>query len=186
MTSILPFDELNAFNDQIRAQFAQGVRLSKQDDYEDILDELLDLFLLSYARANEVTNAKLSSDWIPSIQDVMETVNEKVAGKTWEERIKEWFDNGGTGDDIIRIAETESHRIANRSALDTAKKAGATKKTWLTMMDDKVRESHDYLLGVTVGIDDEFITFDGDRAQAPSMFSLPENNINCRCELEFE
>lgn len=186
MTSILPFDELNAFNDQIRAQFAQGVRLSKQDNYEDILDELLDLFLLSYARANEVTNAKLSSDWIPSIQDVMETVNEKVAGKTWEERIKEWFDNGGTGDDIIRIAETESHRIANRSALDTAKKAGATKKTWLTMMDDKVRESHDYLLGVTVGIDDEFITFDGDRAQAPSMFSLPENNINCRCELEFE
>lgn len=186
MTSILPFDELNAFNDQIRAQFAQGVRLSKQDDYEDILDELLDLFLLSYARANEVTNAKLSSDWIPSIQDVMETVNEKVAGKTWEERIKEWFDNGGTGDDIIRIAETESHRIANHSALDTAKKAGATKKTWLTMMDDKVRESHDYLLGVTVGIDDEFITFDGDRAQAPSMFSLPENNINCRCELEFE
>lgn len=186
MTSILPFDELNAFNDQIRAQFAQGVRLSKQDNYEDILDELLDLFLLSYARANEVTNAKLSSDWIPSIQDVMETVNEKVAGKTWEERIKEWFDNGGTGDDIIRIAETESHRIANRSALDTAKKAGATKKTWWTMMDDKVRESHDYLLGVTVGIDDEFITFDGDRAQAPSMFSLPENNINCRCELEFE
>lgn len=186
MTSILPFDELNAFNDQIRAQFAQGVRLSKQDNYEDILDELLDLFLLSYARANEVTNAKLSSDWIPSIQDVMETVNEKVAGKTWEERIKEWFDNGGTGDDIIRIAETESHRIANRSALDTAKKAGATKKTWLTMMDDKVRETHDYLLGVTVGIDDEFITFDGDRAQAPSMFSLPENNINCRCELEFE
>lgn len=185
MTSILPFDELNAFNDQIRAQFAQGVRLSKQDDYEDILDELLDLFLLSYARANEVTNAKLSSDWIPSIQDVMETVNEKVAGKTWEERIKEWFDNGGTGDDIIRIAETESHRIANRSALDTAKKAGATKKTWVTMLDDRVRETHDYLEGVQVNIDDDFYTFDGSHAPAPGMFGIPEEDINCRCELLF-
>ena len=90
-----------------------------------------------------------------------------------------------TVDDIVRIAETESHRIANTSALDTARHGGATKKTWVTMLDDRVRETHDYLEGMTVGIDDDFYTYDGDHAPAPSLFQLASNNVNCRCELIF-
>lgn len=180
MTSILPFDELNALRTKV-----QGIKQLKKEDEEDIIDELLDLFLLAYAMGNEVTNANLLSSWQPTVDDVMKTVDEEVAGKTWRERTEEYFSNGGTGDDIIRIAETETHRIANEAALKTAKQGGAKTKTWLTVLDDRVRETHDYLESVTVGIDDEFITFDGDRAQAPGLFSLPQNNINCRCELAF-
>ena len=182
--SILPFDELNAFSDSIRYRYGQ--EKLKPEDKEDIIDEMLDLFLLAYTQGNEVTSMNLGTSWQPTIEDVNDTVNAEVAGKTWKERTEDYFANGGSVDDIVRIVETETHRIANTAALATAKKAGATSKTWLTMMDDKVRDTHDYLLGVKVGIEDDFITFDGDRAQAPGMFGMAENNVNCRCELVFE
>ena len=88
-------------------------------------------------------------------------------------------------DDLIRIAETETHRDANTAALETAQKAGAKNKTWVTMLDDKVRETHVYLEGMTVSIGDDFYTYDGDHAPAPGLFDLAENNVNCRCELVF-
>ena len=183
MTSILPFDELNRFEATLRERFADG-KLVKEDE-EDIIDEMLDLFLLAYAQGNSVTNANLSSDWMPTVDDVMKVVDERVAGKTWRERVEEYFSSGGSVDDLVRIAETETHRDANTAALDTAKRAGATRKTWATMLDDKVRETHDYLEGMTVDIDDEFYTYDGDHASAPGLFELAENNVRCRCELLF-
>lgn len=180
--TILPFDEINALSYELRNRFPNGL---KQEEREDIIDEMLDLFLLAYARGKEVTSLSFPSEWKPKTDDVMRVVDKPVAGETWRDRVDEWFDNGGTADDIIRIVETESHRIANESAIETAQRGGATQKTWATMLDDRVRETHDYLEGVTVGIDDDFITYDGDKAQAPGLFDLPENNINCRCELIF-
>ena len=190
MTSILPFDELNSLEATLREKFPDGKlvnadgNLVKSDLY-DVIDMMLDLFLLAYAQGNSVTNANLSSDWTPNVDDVMKIVDEKVAGKTWRERVEDYFANGGSVDDLVRIAETETHRDANTAALDTAKKAGAKNKTWVTMMDDRVRETHDYLEGMTVSIDDDFYTYDGDHASAPGLFELAENNVNCRCELMF-
>lgn len=182
-TSVLPFDELNKFADQIRNRY--GKEKLKAEDAEDIIDELFDLFLLSYAMGNEVTGENLGKSWRPSVDDVEKTVNAKVAGKTWKERVEDYFANGGSVDDIVRIAETEMHRIANTAALDTAKKIGATKKTWATMRDDKVRTDHDYLEGSTVGIDEDFYTWQGYHAPAPGMFGVAEEDVNCRCELIF-
>ena len=182
-TSVLPFDELNRFADQIRQRY--GKEKLKSEDAEDIIDELLDLFLLAYALGNEVTNENLSYNYQPTVDEALEVVDAKVAGKTWRERTEDYFANGGNVDDIVRIVETETHRIANTSALNTARKAGATKKTWVTMLDDRVRETHDYLEGVSVPIDEDFYTYDGDHASAPGLFDLAENNVNCRCELIF-
>lgn len=224
MKSVLPFDELNSFKEQLRERFVlvNGRSLQKEEE-EDIIDEMLDLFLLAYATGNEVTNASLSSNWKPSLDEVMKVVDKKVAGKNWRDRAEEHFTkarNGeipilsdrdakseedsttarsqgsteradsGTGetnllDSIIRIAETETHRDSNEAALETAINGGATTKTWLTMADDRVRDTHIYLENVTVGIDEDFYTYDGDHAPAPGLFSLPENNINCRCELMY-
>jgi len=186
MASILPMDELNRVDSEIRERFGDET-LEKRDkrDEEDIIDELLDLFLLAYAMGNSITNDSLSSDYSPSVDDVMKVVDAKVAGKTWRERVEDYFSNGGTGADIARIADTEMHRIANTAALDTAKMAGARNKTWITMLDDRVRDTHDYLEGQTVSIDDDFYTYDGDHASAPGLFELAENNVNCRCELLF-
>lgn len=187
MRSVLPFDELNRFvTVTLPTHFdANGMIKSKKDE-EDIIDELLDLFLLAYALGNEVTNASLSSDWTPTLDEVMETVDKEVAGKTWRERVEDYFANGGSAGDIVRIAETETHRDANTAALNTAIHAGAKAKTWVTMLDDKVRDTHVPLEGVSVPIDAEFYTWDGDHAPAPGLFELAENNVNCRCELMFE
>ena len=186
MASILPFDELNTFVDRIRNRFPDGVLpFLNPVEQEDIIDEMLDLFLLAYATGNTVTNDNLDGNWQPTLEDIDNVVNERVAGETWEQRARNYFVNGGTGDDLIRIAETETHRIANESALKTAREDGARFKTWMTMMDDRVRETHEYLLGETRGIDEDFYTFDGDHASAPGRFELAENNVNCRCELVF-
>lgn len=183
MASILPFDELNRFDSEIRERFGKE-KLQKRDK-EDIIDMFLDLFLLAYAMGNSVTNENFSSSYAPSVDDVMKVVDAKVAGKTWRERVEEYFANGGTGEDLARIADTETHRIANTAALDTARYAGARNKTWVTMLDDRVRDTHDYLEGQTVGIDEDFYTYDGDHASAPGLFELAENNVNCRCEILF-
>ena len=182
----MPFDELNAFIERLRTRYADGqLPQGNKAEEEDIIDELLDLFLLAYAMGNSVTNENLSSDWIPPVDEVMEVVDAKVAGETWRERVEDYFANGGSVDDLVRVAETETHRDANTAALDAAKRAGATSKTWITMMDDRVRDSHDYLLGQTVGIDEDFYTWDGAHAPAPGMFGVPEEDCNCRCELIF-
>lgn len=185
MASVLPFDELNKLSDGIRQRYGKEPLPQSREEEEDIIDELLDLFLLAYAQGNEVTNANLASDWMPPVDEVMRVVDKSIAGKTWRERVEEHFDNGGTVDDIVRIAETETHRIANTAALETAKRGGAKSKTWATMLDDRVREQHEWLEGVTVGIDEDFYTDDGDHASAPGLFSLASNNVNCRCELIF-
>ena len=190
MASILPFDELNSLEDRLKAMFPDGKLVNAdgnfvKSDLYDVIDMMLDLFLLAYAQGNSVTNANLSSDWTPNVDDVMKIVDEKVAGKTWRERVEDYFANGGSVDDLVRIAETETHRDANTAALDTAKKAGAKNKTWVTMGDEKVRDPHQYLDGVTIGIDDEFITYDGGHSQAPGLFGVPELDINCRCYLIF-
>ena len=180
----MPFDELNKFPSCLRNRFPSGKLLPSE--YEDTIDELLDLFLLAYSTGHDVTMEDLPSKWDPTLDDVMETVDKKVAGKTWRERVEEYFSNGGSVEDIVRIADTETHRIANESALTTAQKCGATSKTWVTMMDDKVRDSHVPLEGVTVPLDADFYTWDGDHAPAPGLFSMAENNVNCRCELKYK
>ncbi len=114
MASVMPFDEMNKLEENIRERFASG-KLEKQDE-EDIIDEMLDLFLLAYATANAVTNENLSFNYEPTLSNVMEVVDERVAGETWRERVERYFADGGTGDDIIRIIETETHRISNTAA----------------------------------------------------------------------
>lgn len=217
MRSILPFDEINRLTADIRERLKNKEQISRID----IIDEMLDLFLLTYATANRVTGESLSYEYEPTLDEVMSVVDKEVAGKTWRERTEEYLDeyvsaegseqtastevsqsvNAAVGNaerkeqtspserianDLVRIIETESHRIANESALNTAGKAGATMKKWVTMMDDKVRDNHQFLEGQSVPYDADFYSPDGDHARAPGLFALPENNINCRCELTFE
>lgn len=185
MASILPFDELNRFTVDLRERFPDGTIATSVDDFEDILDMMFDLFSYSFFYGSGITGKSLGSTWKPSDKMRDEVVNKKVAGKTWRERAEEYFLNGGTVDDLVRIVETETHRDANEAALTTAKRVGAKTKTWITMMDDRVREAHQPLQSVTVPIDDVFVTWDGYETQAPGMFGVPELDINCRCELVF-
>ena len=184
MTSILPFDELNRLEVEIRDRFGDE-HLKIDDDYEDVIDMMLDLFLLAYAMGNSVTNENLSSNYQPSVDEVMSVVDAKVAGETWRERVENYFANGGTGADLARIATTETHRIANQAAYETAKKAGATEKTWHCMMLPTSRDTHIYLDGVTAPLDGEFYSFKGGSTQFPGQWGIAEEDVNCLCWLSF-
>lgn len=186
MKSILPFDELNALKVRIRRHFDETTgRIKSRKDCEDILDELLDLYLLAYAEAVDAINSQFGTGVEPTAQEIQEVVFKRIDGATWQDRVLEWYMQGGTITEIMRIAETELHRIGNTAAYNTAVSAGATTKKWLTMLDERVRDTHVYLESVSVPIDAEFYTYDGDHAQAPGLFERPENNINCRCELAY-
>ena len=183
--NIMPFDELNAFKEQLPIHFdADGHIRSKQDE-EDIIDELLDLFLLAYANSVEDVNNALNSSVKPPLSNVMETVDKEIAGKTWRERVHEYAENGGTIGDIIRIAETETHRDSNEAAYKAAVEAGATRKTWNTVLDDRVREDHEWLQGVTAPIDGYFYSPQGDKTLFPGQWGVPEQDVNCRCYLTY-
>ena len=180
---LMPFDELNRLEAAL-PEYMNRENKSKAD-LDSLLDMLEDLFLLSYANGVASANLMLGADISADVSDVQDTVDRKIAGETWRDRVREYFSNGGSVADIVRIMETETHRDYNEAALTTARKAGAKSKTWMTMMDDRVRETHDYLQSMTVGIDEEFYTYDGDHAYAPGGFELAENNVSCRCTLIF-
>lgn len=182
---LMPFDELNAFKLKLAEHFdSEGHVRSKQDE-EDIIDELFELFLLSYAQGAEAANTQLSSSYVPSLDDVIVTVDAKVAGKTWRERVSEYFTSGGTIADIIRIAETEAHRDSNAGAFETAKAVGATEKEWHCMLLPTSRDTHVYLDGVKAPIDGEFYSYMGGSTKYPGQWGIAEEDVNCLCWLTY-
>lgn len=185
--TILPIDEINGFSKRIERHFGSDGKIKSKEDAEDIIDELLDLLLLSYANGATATNTELGTAVMPPVEAVDEAVNKVIAGETWRDRVIGYYESGGTLYDIQKIAETDATRIYNEGALGAvvANNATATtSKRWATMLDDRVRDTHSYLEGMEVPFDAEFYSYDGDHAAAPGMFELPENNINCRCVIE--
>ena len=185
MASVMPFDELNAFKGQLQIHFDESGHIRSKEDEEDIIDEMLDLFLLAYANGEITTNADLGSDITATSEEAMSTINRDIAGKTWEERVREYFESGGTIGDIIRVAETETHRDSNEAAYRTAVAAGATTKEWHCMLLPTSRDTHIYLDGVTAPIDGEFYSFKGGSTQFPGQWGIAEEDVNCLCWLTY-
>ena len=112
-------------------------------------------------------------------------VDKEYDGESIFTKFDNYYENGDT-DAMTRLMESEYNRVYNQGSLDMAKSTGkAVYKTWVTMADDRVRETHDYLEGQTIPINDKFVTLDLDEADAPGGFSLPDNNVNCRCTLTY-
>jgi len=184
MSRILPLDELNVLIRKYETS-SPDTPISRLYDLDDIIDDLLDLFLLAIANGVVSINDQFGTDYQPGAEQIENVIYKKIDGLTWKDRVTDWYNNGGTGYDIARIAETESHRIGNDMAFQAAKEAGATKKTWLTMLDERVRDTHFYLESISVGIEDDFYTYDNDHAPYPGAFGRAENNIGCRCEIAY-
>lgn len=203
MDRLPPFDELNNLRSELEQDFAGGLeQRKKRKPY--IIDEILEMLIMAYMYGNEAGNEMLYGPTELPNGEVKRTVDidldemddaifRIIAGKDWQQRVSEYLDDlNGTVDEIIRVVDTDMNRVYNDSVLNVG--AGAetvvageptrpVMKTWETMLDDKVRDTHEYLEGVTVPRDREFYTFDGDKAQYPGGFELPQNNINCRCRI---
>ena len=176
MSNVFHWDELEIIRKDAEILFG-GVKKPEKKKVEEFCDYLEFVLCLVYAYgwhdAEEIVGIVPFKDGIDT-----ETVNAVIAGETFRERITE----DKSYEEVLRIIDTESHRDYNTAVYTAAKTSGVpVKKMWNTMLDDKVRETHRYLEGIKVGIDDLFYTEDGDSALYPGGFSDPMNNINCRC-----
>ena len=184
----------------------------KRDRIDEILEMLIMAYMFGNESANTMLFGPDIVDTIDpdepnrpvriDVDDMNKSVFKDIAGKDWEQRVSEYYDSdSGTVDDVIRVVDTDMNRVYNDSVLDVGEKAnsgrvewtnedvpapdpnGKVMKTWVTMADPKVRETHVYLEGMRVPVGRRFFSYDGDSARYPGDFSDPSNNINCRCRI---
>ena len=186
---MIDFDEINALAEQkineyftVDNEYQTGQRITKADR-EELEDDIEELLIMSLALGGDDLSKELGltpNDL--SAQRKYEILYTKVDGKTWRERSKDYT----TPAEYLRMVNTEVPRVYNTSKFEYAEKVeGEVKKMWKTYGDERVRETHAFLDDVAVPLHDRFYTYDGDSALYPSGFTLPENNINCRCILQY-
>lgn len=184
----------------------------KRDRIDEILEMLIMAYMYGNESANTMLFGPDIVDTIDQdepnrpvridVDDMNKSVFKDIAGKDWQQRVSEYYDSdSGTIDDVIRVVDTDMNRVYNDSVLDVGEKANAGRvewsnedlpapdtkdrvmKTWQTMLDNRVRDTHEYLEGMTVPVGRRFYTYDGDSARYPGDFSNPANSINCRCRI---
>lgn len=190
--NLMPYDELNTFRQMVTEYKTAPLTLSEKEKLRDDLWEYIEFLLIeayTYGNVQAMQDlGLLDRDPADLINpDVMEqTINEPIAGKTYRDRIREYLDaEDSTVEDFHRVAETDATRVYNAGVVDGGRNSGirGVRKQWQTMMDDRVRDTHDYLQSMEVPLEDDFYTYDGDHARAPGLFSDPSNNCNCRCSI---
>ena len=170
----LPLDELHNLETALRE-----VPLTR----EEIEDAVLDVMLIGWMNGLDYASGILGDTRV-NAEDLRDALNHKIDDKTYLDRLREHIDANDL-DGIVKVADTESHRLYNEAVFESAEKSGKeVYKTWSTMLDDRVRETHDFLEGVTVPLHEKFYTIDGDSALYPGDFGNASNNVNCRCVCE--
>ena len=167
----LKFDEINSL------KFSNMSRGEIEDEFIDFMAEG---YYLAIHDLEDMLHKKVEAE-LDEIEDILWL---EIDGKNFSDRIDDHLaaeDYGG----LMTLAESEFHRVYNNALYDGAKRSGAREKIWNTMEDDRVRETHDYLLRVAVPLDEKFYTFDGDSARFPGDFKDPANNVRCRCWLTY-
>lgn len=184
---ILAFDELNAL---VETSFREAENEDVDERVKKIASDVQSILINAYSAgvkaASEMTDWEMDVD----IMLMLDAVYKVIAGKDWEDRLIDHI----MEHDIqaaITLVHSEYHRIWNAGVTDGAAQfAKATKtevgKKWNTMLDDRVRDTHWFLEGVTIPLSEEFHTPDGDHGKYPGDFELAENNVNCRCWLTLE
>lgn len=173
-------DELNVITLEIYYS-AKKVK----DVVDDIFELLVDAYLLGNDHASEMMQTMTVVD-----QDRMEAaIYRKIDGIDFAERAENHVRNGDVTA-LQTLVESEYHRVHEEGVADGVRQFGretgiSVFKTWRTVGDDRVRDTHDFLEGTTITLGEEFQTYDGDSALMPGGFSKAENNVNCRCWLDY-
>lgn len=176
----LRFDEINALvkeltitEDELATETPEHRRKRKDRFWDSMLDWMIDGFASGLLFLEEDFG-------LPEEAYSFLNIEYKQTGET----VEDIFDKDQTSEaDMQRFLECECNRMFNTGVVLAGKNVSGITKTWETMGDEKVRDTHWWLEGETIPYEEEFITFDGDSAQAPGMFQSASNNVNCRCWL---
>ena len=209
--SVLTFDELNQLGIKRRSEpideYYEPMGISRQqkrkriDTAEKYRDALLvymrfvDEYGDEYGEISNPVALKLLHD---EILDVVEDAVYVTA--VWEDyvnrrskqihestlRNKEKSPYFLSEDRATHIGEDESNSIWNYDELDEARTAGAMDKTWCTVGDNRVRETHEEVDGETIPIEEAFVV-GGVEMMMPRdpEVDAPEETDGCRCWLEY-
>lgn len=176
-------DELNVI--MLEVYYSADPKQRVKNVTDELFSILIEAYLLGIDHASDMMKSFLVVD-----QERMESaVYAVIEGETFADRAEKHVRNGDVAA-LQTLAESEYHRVYNTAVSDGVteyiRETGAVvEKVWLTVGDDRVRDTHEDLQGVSVGVNDRFYTFDGDSALFPGGFANPENNVNCRCWLEY-
>ena len=181
--SLLPSDSINRLGELLR-QSTDSESGHIQLERDGVVDAVEEILLYAYIYGVKNVGSALGIDIPADPDEAAIAIMREYDGKNFADRVREYFDDDDI-DGILRVADTDAHRAFNAGGYNTAVKGGATKKTWFTMLDEKVRDMHVALEGITVPIDGTFFAQDGDEGQYPGDFQKPQNNVNCRCGLIF-
>lgn len=130
------------------------------------------------------------------IYKIRQTVTQGlVRGSTYKQMASEL--NQVFDDDYkksIRVARTETHRVVQQGALDSAKYANKKgiimMKKWRNMKDSRVRQTskanHVKMDNVKIPVEELFDLGNGERGEAPGNTGYAHHDINCRCILVYE
>ena len=213
MIKTLPFDELNTLRDvaaeDVQLYGALSVKPKQMSDF--VFDLLIMAYVFGYDAVNETLKTSVKPQTEKEYEAIFKEIAGKTfEQRVYEYSIEGNVENiiRVAETDMARIynqavldaahaaQEAARRQKQQEQAQQTVEEGGGQgeegtaydgsplSKTWVTMADEKVRASHQYLEGMTVPLDDEFYTYDGDHAQAPGGFTSAANNCNCRCQLD--
>lgn len=171
---LLRIDELNALKSDLERYMG---------DKRKLLDLMDDWQLLAYADGKSDVEDQLRGEANISIERIKDVCGAAVGGKTIDERILD--EEMDDLEDLLMLFQNERQRVYNTAGNDAAEDLGAKFKTWHTMLDERVRDTHDYLEGMTKPMDEPFYTYNGNSAMYPRAFEEPSEDINCRCYLTY-
>lgn len=176
-------------------------RIELAEDLDDVFEYLFVLYLAMLKAGKKVDRDELVQTVLTRYRDVLYDngldIDERYPGMYGISQrssesivdttiaygaLNDWYTSE---DRAMFLAENEANSIANYEDLIDAIDAGYTAKTWVTMADRKVRDTHRELEGVTISI---FEPFDvgGYQMMVPkddSMGAGPEEIVNCRCSV---
>lgn len=176
MSNVFRWDELEIIRREAETLF-NGFEKPTREQVERFRDYLEFVLCLVYAYGWHDAEETVGIVPFTDGKDT-ETVNLEIEGETFRERVTE----DKSYEEILRIIDTEAHRDYNTGVYEAAKESGVpVMKRWDTMLDDKVRETHRYLEGIEVGIDDLFYSESGASALYPGGFGDPMEDCGCRC-----
>ena len=187
---LFPWDEVNTLETKWTMPFQERITA------QEVIDAIDDILVLAYVYGWDNVVKDLGVSIEVDTDKAIASIDRPVAGKTYRDRVNEYVGEVGelteeNVEEVIRIVETETNRVFNEGGAEAAEAAEeetgkVAMKRWHTMEDERVRATHFVLEGTVIPKDEKFHTFDGDEADKPGGFILPQNNVNCRCYLTYE
>lgn len=181
---IAEFDEIETLSSALYQGYETG-KISKKK----VIDTIETFLEYAYQLGEQIAQEDLEIDegdiayFEVSEKEMLKAIYKKIDGKTFKERAEEHLDEKQGNGIFKNFISSEFHRNTNEGMHGLVQKYGPKKvtKTWQTMRDDRVRDTHDYLEGMTIPYSEDFYTYNGDHAPLPGMFGIAEEDCGCRC-----